>query len=233
MSKYRDLYNILAPNYDLRQQNPSTFLLRKKELSFIKKYSNGLVLDLGCGTGYHLDFPENVIGLDISEKQLFIAKSKNKPLIQGNIEQLPIKARSIDVVLCFYSTLNFVDLEKASKEISRILRNGGVVITSPTSIQDICKKELTENKNIKKFRLEGHRVNMRLFSKTEIINCFEKIGFKLIKFDSIFRNQKPRWGNFKETSFFEKLKLKLDFLSPKEKGRIYFFVFEKTASTTT
>ena len=74
MDKIRELYNHLAGNYDLRQENQSTHLLRKGEEKIIKKYSKGLILDIGCGTGYHLRLSENTIGLDISEKMLKVAK---------------------------------------------------------------------------------------------------------------------------------------------------------------
>ena len=227
MENSRDLYNYLAKNYDIRQQNPSTSLLREKEKSLIKKYSKGLVLDLGCGTGYHLDLSENIIGLDISEKQLSIAKMKKKPLIQGDIQQIPIKIASLNTVLCFYSTLNFVDIAKSSKEVFRILKKGGLTIISITSVSDIDKKGLTKKRNFKKFRLEGKKISMQLFNKTEIINCFENLGFKLIKFDSLFRLQKPRWGNFQRFSLTEKFKLKIDKLFPMEWGNFYLFVFEK------
>lgn len=227
MNDNRALYNHLAENYDLRQQNPSTELLKKKEARLIKKYSTGLILDLGCGTGCHLGLSENVVGLDMSEKMLKIAKMRGKQLIQGDIENLPIKTNSLDTVLCFYSTLNLVGLGKATKEISRVLKFNGVSIVSPTSANDIDKKSAKKNRKTKKFRLEGKRVRMELYSKKEVVDQFCKKGFKLVKFDSIFRFQKPKWGNFIEFSLPEKIKLKLDKMFPREWGRIYFFVFEK------
>ncbi len=60
-SKNREIYNHLAESYNQRQDNPATERLRKKEISLIKEFASGLVLDLGCGTGFHLDFYKNII----------------------------------------------------------------------------------------------------------------------------------------------------------------------------
>ena len=241
MDKNRELYNHLADRYDLRQENHSTKVLRSKEINIIKKFSRGLVIDIGCGTGYHLSlfFPKkslqsiqkkgitNVIGIDISEKMLKIARNKNRPLIQGSIEDLPLKNNSVDTVCCFYGTLNLVDLEKVVEETARVIRPSGKIIISAVSVKDIDKSRSSQETKIKRFRLEGRPVNMRLFEKSEIVDIFEKKGFKLERFDSIFRIQKPRWGNFQKFSFLEKIKLRIERVFPKKLGRVYFFVFAK------
>lgn len=233
MEGSRALYNHLAGRYDLRQQNPSTEILRKVEIKLIKKYSKGIAVDLGCGTGYHLGFLDHPIGLDISEKMLKIAKKKNKPLIQAEIENIPLKDSSMNMALCFYSTLNMINLGQGIKEIHRILMDNGLVLISVTSINDLNKKDEGKPNKTKKFRLEGKRIQINLFEKKGIIHAFGKSGFKLVFFDSIFRAQKPRWGNFRKFSTTEKLKMKIDNIFPTEWGNFYLFVFEKTASKTT
>lgn len=236
MDNNRKLYNYLAERYDLRQQNPATQLLRSKEKLLIKKYSKGTVLDLGCGTGYHLASVENAIGVDISEKMLKLARNKGRSIIQGNIERLPIKTGSVDTVFCFYGTLNLIDCQKFGKEVSRIAKRGGKIILSVASLKDMDRNGRNRSEDrfppskeskIKKFRLEGKQVNMRLLEKSEIVEVFENCGFMLKEFSSIFRIQKPRWGNFQKFSFQEKLKLKTEKIFPKAWGRIYFLIFQK------
>lgn len=223
----RSIYNKLAKNYNLRQSNPATEILRKKESNLIKEFASGLVLDLGCGTGFHLDLCKNIIGLDVSEKILKLAKRKNKPLIQASIENLPIKPNSVETVFCFYGTLNLVGLEKTIKEIQKVLKPNGKILLSATSYRDIDKHRSSKQKNIKKFRIENQFIQMQLFEKKEIVKVFEKSGFKLKHFDSVFKIQKPRWGNFQKFSFFEKFKLGIEKIFPKKLGRIYLFAFAK------
>ena len=226
VSKNRELYNHLAETYNQRQDSPATIILRKKEVALMQRFCHGLVVDLGCGTGFHLDFVENIIGLDISEKTLQSAKLKNKPLLQGDIVSLPFKNSTVDTVCCFYGTLNFVGLDSI-KEICRVISTRGKVILSVTSVMDIDKYRSSPQNKIKKFRIEGKPVNTRLFEKEEVIDAFAKYDFSLVHFDSIFRWQKPRWGNFKEFSLLEKIKLRIERVFPKNWGKIYLFVFEK------
>ncbi len=222
----RSIYNSLSKEYDSRQDSPATKILREKEVGLIKRFASGKALDLGCGTGYHMDFLDNCIGVDISEKMLKIAKAKRKHLIQASIENLPIKSGCIDTACCFFSTLNFVGLDCVG-EFSRVIRTGGKVLLSVTSIMDIDKHRSSPEAKVKKFRVDGQEIKMRLFEKDEVVEAFEKHGFKLKYFNSVFRKQKPRWGNFQKFSLWERLKLKAEILFPKELGKVYFFVFER------
>ena len=223
----RSVYNSLAKEYDMRQDSPATMTLRQKEVDLIKRFASGKVLDLGCGTGYHMDFLENCIGLDISEKMLKVAKVKGKPLMQANIESLPVKTGYIDTICCFFSTLNFVGLDCVG-EISRTVKTGGKILLSVTSVMDMDKFRSSPEAKIKKFRIDGQEIKMRLFEKEEVVEAFGKNGFRLKYFNSVFRIQKPRWGNFQRFSLWERLKLKVEMLLPKKWGKIYLFVFEKS-----
>ena len=220
----RKIYNALAGNYDLRQTNPATKLLKKREERLIKKFAFGKVLDLGCGTGEHLS--NGFIGIDSSEKILEIASKSHSKLLQGDIESLPIKAGSIDTVLCMYSTLNMVEFQKAVKEMGRVLKKNGKAIISVTTIHD-QSKNLRGDKKIKKFRIENEWMKTYLFDKAELAGLFEKNGFRLGHFETLFGLVKARWGDFQPFSSKEKALLMLEKLAS-GKPRVYLAVFEKT-----
>ncbi len=99
------------------------------------------VLDVGCGTGSLAlrlapDAAE-VHGLDVSGEMLRIARSKaqsqgvpNVTFHQGTLETAPFDAGSLDVV-CAYSLLHLVEDRPAALDtIHRLLRPGGVFISS-------------------------------------------------------------------------------------------------------
>lgn len=219
----RKFYNKTAKIYDLRHNSTATNFLRKKEAELVKKFKSGLVLDIGCGTGYWLD--NKTIGIDISEEMLKIAKNKSKKLLQAKIEQLPFKNKSFDTIFCFFSVLNMVDYEKSLKEIKRVLKKYQYILVSVSSIFD--KKNVKTKNNEKIFKIQKEKINIHVFTKQEIINLFKKNGFKLEYFNSIFSLLKPKWGNFKDFSIKEKIKLKLEKILSKERGRIYLFAFKK------
>ncbi len=215
----KEFYNRTAGIYNLRHENPYTKLLRKKEIKLLKKYARGRTFDFGCGTGFHLNFLGDAVGMDISRKMLKIAGSE-KPLLIGD-ENLPFRKNSFDTIICFLTVLNMCNYRKAVRGFSSVLKPGGIVITSVASIYDNNGlKEKTVN-------VSGNKMKLYLFDKWEIEKEFEKNGFEVLYFGSIFRVVKPLWGNLEKLDFCKKLRLKAEFLAPDEKGCMYLLVLGK------
>ncbi len=216
-------YDEFAESYDKRHSSPATRIVRKKELAMIKRFSGGRVLDIGCGTGYHMQFVKNAVGIDPSREMLKIARRKGiKNLKPGRAENLPFRSNSFDTVLCFFAVLNMCSCKKAVREMERVLKEKGKALISVSSIN-----------GSRKFRIHKREIELYLFSKKALVELFRRNGFRLIYFDSVFRKTKPRWGDFTPFSLKEKIMLFLEKFSEKEKGEIYFFVFEKNPSSTT
>ena len=224
------LYRKTADVYDIRHNSPTTERVRTLEKALVMKYAKGRTLDVGCGTGYHLDLVEDITGLDPSREMLEKAKEKGKPLVLGKGEHLPFKDEEFDTVLCMFSVLNVCDAEKTAQEIKRVLKPGGLAIVSVASVWDhthmgILQKirASPEKFRIKNFRVARERAKLRLFTKRDFLGLFP--GMKLVKFDSLYRIVKPRWNNFSDFSFWEKILLRLERIFPKDYGNMYFGVF--------
>ncbi len=117
------------------------------EHAYIKK--GNTVLDLGSGAGNDVFVARSltgsegkVIGLDMTEEMITLANRnkdklgyENVDFVLGDIEQMPIEDKSVDVVVS-NCVLNLVpDKEKAFKEIFRVLKSG-----AHFSISDIIKE---------------------------------------------------------------------------------------------
>ena len=96
------------------------------------------VLEYGCGDGPNLIVLSrrgaNVIGLDISAELLALAKQRlianecnGAMLVLGSGHALPLPDASVDVVFGI-SILHHLDLELASREVRRVLKDGGRAI---------------------------------------------------------------------------------------------------------
>jgi ubiquinone/menaquinone biosynthesis C-methylase UbiE len=92
-------------------------------------------LDVGCGTGFQAvllaDLGYESHGVDISAGLLAIARSRlrSPTLALGDVEALPYRDATFDVVSCCGSTLSFVErADRALGEIGRVLRPGGVLL---------------------------------------------------------------------------------------------------------
>jgi SAM-dependent methyltransferase len=227
------LYEKTADVYDVRHASPTTERVRILEKKLIRKYAYGKSLDVGCGTGYHLGMVEDIIGLDPSREMLEKAKAKGKRIVLGKAERMPFRDGEFETVLCLFSVLNVCQAEKAAQEIRRVLRPGGIAIVSVASVWDhthmgVLRKLRTDPEifRVKNFRVAGERAKLRLFTKEDFLGLFG--GFRLLEFDGIYGLVKPRWNNFRDFSFWEKLLLKAERVYPRRNhGCMYFGVFRK------
>ncbi len=102
----------------------SSILVNSKEINYKKDLLSFkiLALDAGCGAGTYLH--KNIIGMDISKKLIKEAKKKGLVLL-GDLEALPFKTESFDLVYSFstiYYTKNF---SKVVNEASFVLMPKG------------------------------------------------------------------------------------------------------------
>lgn len=169
---------------------------------FALKFSKGkTILDIACGEGYGSALlsssAKKVIGIDISKETIDHAKNKykseNLSFMVGDINLIPLKDNSVDLVVSF-ETIEHLDFhEKLILEIKRVLVPDGIlIISSPDKINYSEKRnyvnlfhklELTEegfkniiHKNFKNHSFFGQRV---LFGST--IFC-ENLDSKLESF---------------------------------------------------
>lgn len=232
----KKLYDATASRYEKRHKNTRICEMRKMEGDLIKKFSSGLVIDIGCGTGQHLK--NGRIGVDVSAEMLLQARKKGFGLlVQAKAEELPFKDDSFDTVLCIFTVLNLCDYEKVAKEIDRILKKNGTAIVSAASIWDhskdgLLKRVLSRRKsNLFSMRIEKFRFRFFAFSKDELIYLFRE--FKLVKFKGLYTIAKPYWGWHRNYSAAEKIILKTEFFLEKilqplnRAARMYFAVFKK------
>ena len=92
------------------------------------------VLDVACGTGVlareaqsRVGKTGTVVGLDINEGMLAVARSKAGEITwkTGNAENLPYATDSFDRVFCQFGLMFFEDRVKAISEMLRVVRPGG------------------------------------------------------------------------------------------------------------
>ena len=117
-------------------------LWRKRVIKIISQsYKTPYILDVATGTG---DLalaamkinPSKITGIDISGKMLEIGKEKvNKrgyagkiDLIAGDSEKIPFEDNIFDVAMVAFGVRNFSDPQKGLSEMTRVIRNGGMIV---------------------------------------------------------------------------------------------------------
>lgn len=154
------------------------FVVRRKLLqtilSFIDIPKNSLTLDIGCGTGSNLKVLRSAglcaIGLDQSRYALTLVRMKEDiPLLIGDLNQLPVKTKSIGLIIAMDIFEHLEEDLVGIRESYRVLDEGGIlIVTVPAfkflwGIQDV---------------VTGHR---RRYSRKEIMKRLKAGGFDLVK----------------------------------------------------
>lgn len=107
----------------------------KRKLDLINKLqpSQGLLLDIGAGTGDFLTVAKEngwkAVGIEPSEKAASIATSKGVSLIQNTNS---LDNHSVDVITMWHVLEHVPDVEKQIQELKRLLKpNGTIIIAVP------------------------------------------------------------------------------------------------------
>ncbi len=140
-----DMFNNISPKYDLINRMMTMridIIWRKKAIRSLLPLAPQLILDVATGTG---DFaiesiqilnPKKIIGVDISQGMLDVAKEKiQKKGLQnqfevtlGDSENLQFEDNTFDAVTVAFGVRNFENLEKGLSEIHRVLKPGGKAV---------------------------------------------------------------------------------------------------------
>lgn len=146
--KVRDLFAAIARRYDLLNDLMSLGLHRRWKRRLVALADAGRVpsrgaasgdaaykpriLDLCCGTGDIAQrLPGRVIGVDFTAEMLCVAGARTTRVrwVRADALRLPFPDASFDVVTVGYGLRNLADLDAGLREIRRILRPGGKLLS--------------------------------------------------------------------------------------------------------
>ena len=154
-------------------------------VAFSKIKEGDAVLDLGCGAGIDCFLAAQkvgkngkVIGVDMTEEMIKKAKlnakklgAKNIKFVLGEIENLPIKDNSIDIIITNCVINLTPDKTETFKEAYRVLRKGGKMYISDIVLLKELSKEQKNNKDL----LTGCVAGALL--KEDYLEKIRKVGF--------------------------------------------------------
>lgn len=169
------------------------------------------VVDIAVGTGLlareaialNRD-PKAVIGVDVSEAMLAIAKAKlGIALIQGSAEALPLASGIADFVTMGYALRHVADLAAALREALRVLRPGGKIVLLEISapgqrlhrvlaaayiggILPVISLLMTRDRSSRMLMRYHWRSIANFMPPAAVIQELEAAGFSLVRCDSEF-----------------------------------------------
>jgi ubiquinone/menaquinone biosynthesis C-methylase UbiE len=152
----------------------------------------GKILDAGCGSGAYskiLNKKYEVIGVDISEKQIELARQKvpNVKFICQDMAKVSFKDEYFDGILSFYSIIHIPREEhrEVLKNFYRMLKSRGVFLSSFHNIDD--PESYHED-----FFGTGATMFWSGFDKNTNLQMVQDVGFKIIW--SKLVQESPKFG---------------------------------------
>lgn len=128
-------------------QHPATYELEnrafdpdglvERAMTAVRDWAGATVLDVGCGTGFHLprlaDRAARVVGVEPHAGLLRVARARcaGRPAIEvraGTAQRLPLPDASVDVVHARWAYFFGPGCEPGLAELDRVLRAGGAAL---------------------------------------------------------------------------------------------------------
>lgn len=127
-------------------------------LDLLPPNASGLLADVGCGTGVHLQGAAErssrlrLVAMDLSQAMVrhSAERVKSAHVVRASVEALPLATDACDYVLCFHVLYHVSDIPRAVAELARVVKPVGLVLittvaatTSWELLQlhaDICAK---------------------------------------------------------------------------------------------
>jgi len=143
-------YSTISKGYDElhKEEQISKIKLIKSSINL-----NGLILDIGSGTGFSRFYFKKLIQLEPSLKML---NQSSGNLVQGKAENLPFEDSTFDSIISITS-LHHTNILKAIKEIKRVAKPNckyAFSILKKSSNFEKIRKELHKNFKLKEIQHE-------------------------------------------------------------------------------
>ena len=222
------MFNDIAFRYDFMNRFLSAGIdikWRKKAIRELQDIKPKIILDVATGTAEvailasQLLHPDKIIGIDISDGMLALAKKKIEKLdlqqtielLNGDSETINFENNSFDAVTVAFGVRNFENLEKGLSEIRRVLKPGGRLV-----VLEFSKPKMAGTKFFYNLYMKVVAPNMgKLFSKNR--SAYQYLDESIKKF--------PEGKNF--TNILDTLGYKKTFSKPLSLGICSIYCGEK------
>src|SRR2546430_1113548 len=122
-------YDGIAEWYDAEFATTELGASARKVVLRLMGEGPGLLADVGCGGGAHAvelaAHGWSVVGVDISQAQLELARRRGLEVVEANAAALPFEDASFDAAVSIFTHTDVDDFAAVTREVTRVLREDG------------------------------------------------------------------------------------------------------------
>ncbi len=175
----RDGYAIWATSYDT-EENPLFGPEEAAVRALLDSLPVGIIADVACGTGRHAAYlarrGHRVVGFDLSSEMLARA---TVPSAQADLRALPLLDNAVDAAICTLALTYVPSLTPALRELARVVRPGGSVITSDIHVMSLYLGGVSS--------ADGKRLPATRYLASDYIDAAHAAGLTVVSC------HEPRW----------------------------------------
>jgi SAM-dependent methyltransferase len=187
---------------------PATAVWRASEVAALSRvtFPAGRGLDLGCGDGRltqvlsELVGPLHLVGLDVDRMETALAESERfyEAVHTSSADRIPEPDRSFDYVVSISVMEHIGPLEAVLREVARVLKTGGRLITTIPSIgfHQVLRGPLLTSSGRGEYlsALDRRLAHLRYWSVQQWREALDAAGLRLIEAKPILsREEVRRW----------------------------------------
>ena len=189
-----ELWDSRAETYDRRFG--FTRWTQKKLVSLLELGENPYFLDIGCGTGWAVQYAANLArgrgefyGIDnssemIKEAEASYSGNKNIHFYKANAESLPFKDNFFDLIISTNAFHHFANPGKVLKEAHRVLKPKGRIYVFDVTADNFLIRL------VDKFSNKMEQGHVKIYSTREYQTLFENAGLHYAGHKSVMVSMK-------------------------------------------
>ena len=157
MANIETVYNTIATDFNKKRY--SVWKCVKDFLDSLTPQTK--LLEVGCGNGKNMLYRNDIVsvGIDISEEQIIICKSKDLNVQKANMTYLPFDDASFDTIICiaaYHHLETDEERKKSLQEMYRVLNVGGTVFLTVWAMEQevSSKRKFTNSDSMVSYKVD-------------------------------------------------------------------------------
>ncbi|HDY67084.1 MAG TPA: class I SAM-dependent methyltransferase [Candidatus Scalindua sp.] len=184
-SSYEKYYDERAKGYDPEGFGDDRFSNVKE---FVKSTgTNRRILDIGCGNGWistlYRQEGDEIYGIELVDLSIQRSRKRGIKVIKGNLEEpLPLKDRSLDIIVASEVLEHLFFPENLLREANRVLKDYGTFVLTVPNIHNLKNRiDILLGRNVRFIEYPPNMEHIRHYSKKGMIQLLKKAGFRVLE----------------------------------------------------